>query len=53
MHIIDTIWKETLWSVWKCEIDVGEYNTLDLVKDNTKGEKNIYFLCFPPIFEMQ
>ena len=22
--------------MWKCEINVGEYNTLDLVKDNTK-----------------
>ena len=33
--ILDTIWKVTLWSLWKCEIDVGEYNTLDLVKDNT------------------
>ena len=34
MHIPDAIWKETLWSLWKCEMNVGEYNTLDLVKDN-------------------
>jgi hypothetical protein len=33
--------------LWKCERNVGEYNTIDLVKDNTK---KIYFV---PSFEMQ
>ena len=42
MHILDTIWKETLWRLWKCEINVGEYNTLDLVKDNTIKKKRVF-----------
>ena len=42
MHILDTIWKETLWSLWKCEINVGEYNTLDQVKDNTNNKTCVF-----------
>jgi hypothetical protein len=39
--------------LWKFEINVGEYNTLDLVKDNTI-KKNIHFLIYLfVIFEMQ
>ena len=49
MHILDTIWKETLFvfvemCLWKCEIIVGEYNTLDLVK---------YVFFYSIVFEMQ
>ena len=44
LYILDTIWKETLWSLWKCEMNVGD-NTLDLVKDNMK-KKNVFFVCF-------
>ena len=51
MHIVDTIWKETLWSLWKCEINLGEYNTLDLLKGYTKKKKKTFFCTI--IFEMQ
>jgi hypothetical protein len=54
MHVLDTIWKETLWSLWKCQINVGEYNTLDLVKGNTNKKTTVYILFFGTItFEMQ
>ena len=50
MLILDTIWKETLWSFSKYEMNVGEYNKLDLVNDNTK-KKTVFFCTM--IFEMQ
>jgi hypothetical protein len=36
--------------VCKCEINVGEYNTLDMVKDNTSKKHAFYFSS---IFEME
>ena len=48
MHILDTIWKERLWSLWKCERNVGEYNTLDLVKYNTKKKQPFFWIFFVP-----
>jgi hypothetical protein len=33
--------------LWKCEINVGEYNTIDLVEENTKNKTTT------TIFEMQ
>ena len=34
-------------------MNVGEYNTLDLVKDNTKKKHAFFVFFFTIIFEMQ
>ena len=51
MHVIGTIWKDTLGSLWKSELNVGEYKTIDLVEENTKKKYNRFFSI--TIFEMQ
>jgi hypothetical protein len=33
--------------LWKCENNVGEYNTLDLVKDDITNKK-VFFSIFVP-----
>jgi hypothetical protein len=36
--------------LWKCEINVGEYNTLDLVKDNkNKKREREWPQCIIPV----
>lgn len=37
--------------MWKCEINVGEYKTLNLVKVNTKKKNVIFPFC--SVIEMQ
>jgi hypothetical protein len=32
--------------LWKCERNVGEYNTIDLVKENTKKKTTININAF-------
>jgi hypothetical protein len=44
MHLLGIIWKETLWSLWKCELNVGGYKTIDVVEENTR--KYTYVFCF-------
>ena len=39
--------------MWKYEINGGEYNTIDLVKDNSKKKTRCFFCFFYIIFEMQ
>jgi hypothetical protein len=34
--------------LWKCERNVGEYNTIAMVKDNTKKEKKTFCILFVP-----
>ena len=46
MHILGTIWKEILWSLWKCERNVGEHNTIDLVNHNTEETTTVLLFCF-------
>ena len=43
-----TISWEILWSLWKCERNVGERNTIDLVKDNTKKKTTFLLYFFVP-----
>jgi hypothetical protein len=39
--------------MWNCERNVGEYNILDLVKDNTKKQSTVKNKNCTVIFEMQ
>ena len=41
--------EETLCSLWKCELNVGEYNTIGLVEENTKKKTTIDFLLLPSL----
>jgi hypothetical protein len=34
--------------LWKCEVNVREYNTIDLVKDDTKKKTTLLFELFVP-----
>ena len=48
MHILGTIWKETLRSLWKCKRNVGKNNTINMVKDNTKKKPTVLLYFFDP-----